>query len=71
MTIKQLRDKLAEFPEDMQVMLLDGNNGGGTLREINHGPVHCVVTSLDKDRSADCDGLAKGTRVVRIGYGCY
>lgn len=70
MTIRDLIGKLQAFPPNMQVMILDGFNGGGSPREINSGPRQHVVTDADADETADCEDIV-GQTVVIVGYGSY
>lgn len=70
MTIRELTDRLAQYPHDMPVMILDGFNGGGAPRTINLGPCVHHVREDDADAAADCDDLV-GAAVVVLGYGCY
>ena len=70
MTVKQLIDRLSKYPIDSEIMVLDGFNGGGELREINLGPFHQTITKKNADDGADCEGKV-GKKVVVIGYGCY
>ena len=55
---------------DIQVMILDGFNGGGTPRTINKGPSLTVIRQGDAARAADCEGRV-GEKIVCMGYGCY
>ena len=70
MTVKHLIARLQQFPPNMQVMILDGFNGGGSPREINSGPRERVVTISDAEESADCEDIV-GQNVIVMGYGCY
>lgn len=70
MTIQELTDYLAQYPDDMPVMILDGFNGGGVPRTINLGPYVRHVREDDAVKTSDCDDLV-GTTVVVLGYGCY
>ncbi len=70
MNIKNLIAKLKEYPEDMEVMVLDGFNGGGHPRDINLGPVRQRISAADEKETADCEGR-RGESVLVIGYGCY
>lgn len=54
---------------DIEVMILDGFNGGGYPREINLIREH-KITLEDCDESADCEGKFLDD-VVLLGYGCY
>ncbi len=70
MTVKDLIGRLHAFPPNMQVMILDGFNGGGSPREINSGPQERVVRQSDADECADCGDMV-GQTVVVMGYGSY
>lgn len=69
MKAKKLAEILLKNP-DMEIMILDGFNGGGELRTINLLPYPRLVTQKDLDQSSDCDGLV-GETVLRMGYGFY
>lgn len=69
--------KLSDFlemtsgcPLDMELMCLDGSNGGGQLRTLNLTPSMVTITKEDAAESGDCEDLV-GKTVLRIGYGCY
>lgn len=70
MTIKELVDRLQEFPLDTEVMVLDGFNGGGYPRTINFGPRQDIITKDMADNAGDCEELV-GQTVIVMGYGCY
>lgn len=70
MTKRELIDFLTPYGDDMDVMILDGFNGGGVAREINLGPCEHVITAAEANEASDCDGRV-GNTVVVIGYGCY
>lgn len=70
MTKKELFERLKNVHDDTTIMILDGSNGGGSLREINLGPRPQKVTRTDANESADCEELV-GKRVWVMGYGCY
>lgn len=55
---------------DPEVMVLDGENGGGHPRSLNLGPVLRTIGAEDADAVAECEGNV-GLRVVLIGFGCY
>jgi len=55
---------------DLEVMILDGFNGGGYKRTINIDPSLQEITPEEDDNCGDCEGRA-GELVVHIGYGCY
>lgn len=69
MKAKELAEELLKNPE-LEVMILDGFNGGGYLRTINLGPGPRTITKKDADECGDCEGR-KGERIIQIGYGCY
>lgn len=70
MTKHELLARLEKYPDNMEIMILDGFNGGGEPREINHGPCAVTITKENKDEGADCEGKV-GEKIVIIGYGCY
>lgn len=70
MNIRELIERLSEYPEESEVMILDGFNGSGFPREINLGPTTRIITRSDEDNTADCDGVV-GYEIVIMGYGCY
>ncbi|MCL4722827.1 MAG: hypothetical protein KJZ90_00930 [Rhodocyclaceae bacterium] len=62
--------ELQAFDPEMEVMILDGFNGGGSPRTINLGPSLQTISQQDAKETADCEGRV-GESVVRLGYGCY
>lgn len=70
MNIKDLIERLSDYPIDMEVMILDSFNGGGHPREINLGPKTHIISKRDADECVDCKGIV-GQQVIVIGYGCY
>ena len=70
MTIRELKKHLERFPEDTEIMILDGFNGGGYPREINCGPWDHEILEFDISQSVDCEGML-GANVCILGYGCY
>jgi hypothetical protein len=71
MTISELMCRLQQLPPDANVMIQDGENGGGHPRAINLGPYWGkVVTDSDSANCADCEDLV-GQQVVVLGFGCY
>ncbi len=62
--------RLSDYPKNMQVMILDGFNGGGFPREINLGPFDRKIKKIDAEEVADCEEII-GKKVVVMGYGCY
>lgn len=69
MKAQELADILLKDPT-LEVMILDGFNGGGEPRDINLGPTEQVITQDNADEGADCEGKV-GQKVLIIGYGCY
>jgi hypothetical protein len=70
MTKAELLKRLASYPDDSEVMILDGFEGGGFPREINLGPTTRIVGEGDSDETSDCEGIV-GKTVVVLGYGNY
>ena len=70
MTVSELIQRLSQFPQDIQIMILDSHNGGGCPREVNLGPKSHVITDGEADDCADCEDWV-GDSVVVMGYGCY
>lgn len=72
MNVKELIKRLSEFDQELEVMVLDGFNGGGSKRDLNLGPTLGVIDEnvWGKDFSSDCEDR-EGESVVVIGYGCY
>ena len=70
MTKADLISRLEYAPDSAEIMILDGENGGGVLREINLGPAIRQISETDAQETADCEGRA-GKSVLAIGYGCY
>lgn len=70
MTCADLIRRLQQFPADAEVMILDGFNGGGVPRTLNHGPGLREITPEHAEDSADCEDRV-GEQVVTLGYGCY
>lgn len=69
-TIGDLIGRLSTCDQNSRCMILDSHNGAGNPRQINFGPVSRVVTDLDSENTADCEGIV-GQAVTVIGYGCY
>ena len=65
MTKAELIACLAEYPDDMEVMI----NDHGAL-DLNFGPTLYYITQQDEDDTGDCDGRV-GEQVILIGGGCY
>lgn len=55
---------------DCEVMILDGNNGQGTPRDVNYGPFLTTIKAEHAEAAADCEERV-GERVVLMGFGCY
>ena len=70
MKVKELIKRLSKFDPNMDVMILDGFNGGGSPRDINFGPLIQAIGKNDAAAAADCEGR-EGEKVVSMGYGCY
>ena len=71
MKISELIAHLQTFDTpDMDIMILDGFNGGGYPREINYGPKQINIIETDAYATDDCEDKI-GETVVIIGYGCY
>lgn len=78
MKVKDLIEKLLLLPQDMEVTILDGFNGGGMPRTINFGPLVDDPKSdlrtpgivLDSDDYSDIE-TPEGEPIVVMGYGCY
>ncbi len=70
MKVHELIAKLLVLPAEMEVMIMDEANGGGSPRQINHGPVCKRITETHADLTADCEGR-EGEKIVVVGYGCY
>jgi hypothetical protein len=70
MKVHELITRLSKFNPELDVMILDGSNGAGAMREVNYGPGVVRVQDCDVEDSADCEGMA-GKDVIRLGYGCY
>lgn len=69
MSVKELIDHLSQFDENLEVMILDGFNGGGNKRSINYSPDE-PITVAENEKGHDCEGKT-GKKVVILGYGCY
>lgn len=71
MTVDELIERLAPWRGlSIPVMVLDGANGGGCLRDINLGPTYRMIGERDARDTADCEGR-QGEDVVTIGFGYY
>lgn len=70
MTVKELIKILQLKNQDMEVMILDGNNGGGVPRSLNLGPTHRFITEANHKESADCENRM-GEPIIVLGFGSY
>ncbi len=71
MTVRELIQKLLLVQDhDLKVMVMDGNNACGFLRDLNCGPVKAKIRPDDQLMTADCENRV-GESVIAIGYGCY
>ncbi len=71
MKARELIKRLQQLADqNMEIMILDGFNGGGTPREINLGPSPHMITAKDADEAADCEMLV-GELVYVLGFGSY
>jgi len=71
MNKKQLIEHLSRFDDNVEIMILDGFNGGGNKRDINFTPSNLrTISKKDAEDSADCEGRV-GENVLILGYGCY
>lgn len=70
MTKTELLKRLESYPDNAEVMILDGFNGGGVPRTINFGPHLKEVTVQDAEEAADCEDII-GRSVIVMGFGCY
>lgn len=70
MTVAQLMERLSKLNPNMEVMILDGHNGGGHPREINLGPKVEQITTPDMEAVAECEERL-GEEIVILGYGNY
>jgi hypothetical protein len=61
---------LQAFDPGMEVMILDGANGGGAPRSLNLGPCVQTIVTADETWVADCEGRV-GEHVIVLGFGCY
>lgn len=71
MKVRELIEELKKFNPELDIMILDGFNGGGEPREINLGPTPHTITATDVETCADCEDVGEGTCVVVMGFGCY
>jgi hypothetical protein len=61
--------QLLKLP-NMDLMILDGSNGGGEPRDLNLGPSRQIITEANAKEGADCEDKV-GKEVLVIGYGFY
>lgn len=77
MKISELVAKLSKYNPDMEVVILDGFNGGGQPRTINLGPCEWDDETLEEMAEMDVEpdysdiDSKPGTPIVIMGYGCY
>lgn len=66
----ELIAKLAKYPDDTDIMLLDGENGAGHPREISIGPYEHTINEGNENWTFDCENRT-GQKVVVLGFGSY
>jgi hypothetical protein len=77
MKVSELIAELSKCDPDMEVVILDGFNGGGQPRTINLGPCKWDAETLeemaDMDMEPDYSDIYSepGTPIVIMGYGFY
>lgn len=71
LTVKDLKSRLDKFDDNLEVMILDGFNGGGNPRRINIGPLKAEIGPDDIDSCSDCHIYNVGDEYVQIGFGSY
>lgn len=71
MKVKDLITKLSTLNPEMEIMILDGFNGGGYPRTINIGPMAENITEACVANCADCEEVGLGVEVYTMGFGCY
>ncbi len=74
MKVRELIDRLSKFDPDIEVSILDGNNGGGQPRTINLGPL--VYDPKKWPRCTEGNDFSdidtpQGEPIIQMGYGCY
>jgi hypothetical protein len=72
--VKELIAALSELNPEMEIMILDGFNGGGYPRHINCKPYKDsphLISQKDVANCGDCEDIGRGHEVYTIGYGCY
>lgn len=70
MTVQELINHLSSFDPESQIMILDSFNGGGSPRDLNHGPRYYFIKEIDGRDCSDCEDRID-EKVVLIGFGCY
>lgn len=70
MTKSELIKRLNEIPDNPDIMILDGFNGGGVPRTLNLGPAEHKISFGNGDETVDCENRV-GETVIVIGFGCY
>ena len=74
MNVRELIEELQELPQDLEIAILDGSNGGGHPREINYGPIVYDPKDWPNNKeNADYGDIETndGGVIVQMGYGCY
>lgn len=69
MRVSELIERLRNCPQNHEIMILDGFNGGGDPREIHFGPCGKEITEEQAEFVVDCEGKS-GRRITVLGYGC-
>jgi hypothetical protein len=71
LTVGELKEILNKYDDNLEVMVLDGFNGGGSPRAINSGPRIYKITQNDIDELGDCEFHNVGDEIILMGYGSY
>ncbi len=71
MTIRELKERINEFDDSLEIMILDGFNGQGKKRTLNFGPKSSSINKKDYEEGGADSQNKFGNKVVLIGYGCY
>jgi hypothetical protein len=71
LTVGELKEILSKYDDNMEVMILDGFNGGGYPRSINNMPRQYEIKQKDIDEMGDCEHKEVGEKIVLMGYGFY
>ncbi len=74
MKVAELIARLQTMDAEIDIAILDGENGGGFLRRINFGPhrhVRAILQQDQIDNCADFEHLPLGTPIYYMGFGCY